>query len=306
MTISAPKGPRFQAWAAAFVFSCVSLASHDSRLVGTKSASDKWILSMLSISLILSFFGIIGYSAMNEKFIGQKPEGGLCTVLLAIWCAGLPGIMDPGNGYAVTGALGSPVVVNSNLYFFSWITFMCVLYIYGHWMQEITGRDVAAEVTPKYAKWGGLFATSIVVLAASAKIHINQKCTKYGDSSFCQRTSYSVSVGVLGILFSMAAIFLMKTNKLVITMEAGLAVVMFVFYTFGVSFVTFGSGPATSIGNLYFAMWIGFAITVFLASQCVREVMASRDNGSENTTDNEKASTPPEVEQPIEATDENA
>jgi hypothetical protein len=282
----------------------VSLAAFASSLSGKHSRSDKWILSVLSISLILAFLVIVAYFVMKDKFVGQKAEGAVSFLLLIFWCAGLPTIMNPSNGYAVTRDLGAPLVLNSNLYFFAWVTFICALYIFGHWMQEITGRDVASQVTPKYAKWGGILATSIVVLAASAKIHQDTKCTSvFKGTEFCQRTSFAVSLGVLGMVIAMVAIFLMKREKMALKVEAALAFVLVVLYTFGVGFITFGGGPATGIGNLYFATWIGFGISVFLGFATFKDFMAARNNGSENTTDDEKVPAPAptsgEVEQPV-------
>jgi hypothetical protein len=302
--VEAPHGPRLQAWAACFVFSCVSLAAFASNLAGKKTKSEKWVLSVLSISLILTFLAVVAHSVAKDKFVGQKPEGAVSTLLLIFWCAGLPAIMDPNKGFAVTGTFGAPLVINSNLYFFSWVSFICVLYIQGHWSQEITGRDVASQVTPKYAKWGGIMATSVVVLAASAKIHKDTKCTGFNKGSeFCKRTSYAISLGVLGMVIAMGAIFLMQRAKLAQKVEAALAFVMFVLYTFGVGFITFGEGPAISIGNLYFATWIGFGISIFLVFATFKDFMAARNNDSENTTDDEKvpapAPTSDEVEQPV-------
>eukprot|EP00545_Synedropsis_sp_CCMP1620_P014187 CAMPEP_0119015440 /NCGR_PEP_ID=MMETSP1176-20130426/11013_1 /TAXON_ID=265551 /ORGANISM="Synedropsis recta cf, Strain CCMP1620" /LENGTH=315 /DNA_ID=CAMNT_0006968731 /DNA_START=69 /DNA_END=1016 /DNA_ORIENTATION=+ len=291
--VESPNGPRFQAWGALFVFSCVTLAAHDSTLPEEKTRSAKWVEAFLCISLIFSFFGVVGYF-LKDKFIGTKIEGAISSILVVFYCAGLPTIMNPEKGFAVsTGMFPIPTVRNSNLYFFSWISFICILYIQGHWMQEVTGRDIASEITPKYAKWGGLFAASIVVLASSSKIHIDT-CKDFGKGSeFCKRTNYAISLGVLGTVIAMVAIFLMKTGKMSPMMESGTAFLALILYTFGVGFITFGNGPATTISNLYFAVWIGFALTIFLFFECFREFMASRSAGSsENTTDDEKTSAP--------------
>lgn len=291
--VESPHGPRFQAWGALFVFSCVTLAAHETRLFGEKTASAKWVEAFLCISLIFSFFGAIGYF-LKEKFIGTKIEGAISSILVVFYCAGLPTIMNPEKAFAVTGFLGPPTVINSNLYFFSWISFICILYIQGHWMQEVTGRDVASEISPKYAKWGGLCAASIVVLASASKIHIDLSCGALRKGSeFCNRTNYAISLGALGTVIAMVATFLMKTGKLSQMMESVTAFLMVILYTFGVGFVTFGDGPATNISNLYFATWIGFLLTIFLFFECFREFMASRNaDTSENTTDDEKTPAP--------------
>jgi hypothetical protein len=49
---------------------------------------------------------------------------------------GLPMIMDPDRGFAVTPSttLGSTFVTNANLYFFSWFSFFCIFYISGSFL----------------------------------------------------------------------------------------------------------------------------------------------------------------------------
>ena len=94
--IKNPKGSRFQAWAALFIFSCVCLTAHLSPSPTTNCSVD-WVTAALSISLIFSFFGTLAHFFISDKFVGQMLEGGLAFFLLIIWCACLPTIMNPNN-----------------------------------------------------------------------------------------------------------------------------------------------------------------------------------------------------------------
>ena len=183
--------------------------------------------------------------------------------------------MNPSNNIAVSG-MGQGVIRNSNLYFFSWISFACVLYITGDCFQEISGRQFKTVVSEKNTKWCGLFADSIVVLAAASMIHSDLGCTNSGWD-VCMRTNYAVALGVLGVVFSASAFVAIAMGKSNVKIESIIAAVMFVMYTFGVGFITFGSGPATTLGNLYFSTWIGFAISLFLLLKSCEELNAARN-----------------------------
>merc|ERR1712086_1007896 len=47
-------------------------------------------------------------------------------------------------------------------------------------------------------------------------------------------------------------------------------------WTLTVPFVTFGDGPGHSLGNLFFATWGGFSISVLITADCFREYISKR------------------------------
>ena len=271
-----PTGSRLKAWAALFIFSCVCILAHATSIVVVDTAVN-WVTAALSISIILSFFAVLAYFVVKDVFVGQLPEGALAVLLLFFWCACLPPIMNPSNSIAVTGN-GQGTIRNSNLYFFSWISFGCILYIVGDVAQEITGRNLKTEISPKSGKWLGLFATSIVVLASSSMIHSDYGCTGNGWA-VCQRTNYAVSLGVFGMILTGIALVVTQMGKMTPTVEIILSGLLFVLYTLGVGFLTFSEGPAIALGNLYFASWIGFIVSFVLLAECVVEMNAIRNLG---------------------------
>jgi uncharacterized membrane protein len=54
-------------------------------------------------------------------------------------------------------------------------------------------------------------------------------------------------------------------NTLNVWMEIVTVVIMLGLYTAGVTVITFDDGSGTSIGNLYFSVWLGFFVTVLLS-----------------------------------------
>lgn len=290
MKIETPEGHRFQAWAALFIFSCVCLTAHVTTIDNTNS-SVNWVTAALSISLFFSFFGTIAHFVLGDKFVGQKIEGGLAVFLLIIWCACLPTIMTPCHDIAVSG-VGQGIIINSNLYFFSWISFVCIILILGGYCREVMALWFQKNISPKTTTWLGLMAVSVVVLASASGVHQDVQCVSdLGDLSFCQRTNYAIALGLFGIIIPLIALVVIGMGKTTLTIETALSGVMFVMYTFGVGFITFGDDrPAASGGNLYFSSWIGFSLTVVLLSKCIHQI----HEGQQKKKSDSKSSTPPE------------
>ena len=288
-TVSA--GSRFQAWASLFIFSVVCILAHATS-ISVVDAAVNWVTAALSISLIFSFFAVLAHFFVKDKFVGQLPEGGVALLLLIFWCACLPTIMSPSRNIAVRGV----VITNSNLYFFSWISFACVVYIVADFAQEISGRQFNTVVSQKNTKWCSLFAVSIVVLAASSMIHQDLGCTGKGWN-VCQRTNYAISLGVFGMVFSATAFALVATQKMNLMMESVISGVIFVMYVFGVGFITFSDGPATTVGNLYFSTWLGFGISLFLLIESMEEMNATRSIGGGGKMNSAPAPALAQVEQ---------
>lgn len=123
-------------------------------------------------------------------------------------------------------------------------------------------------------------AASAVVMVSSIRLFQQSGCS--GDnSSGCRRVKYAVSLGAIALALSMFEIVASNRGWLSLYPEAGLTFVLFALYVVGIAVITFGNGPATNVGNLYFATWIGFVLMLFLESKSWNAVMAHRKGGSE-------------------------
>ena len=58
--------------------------------------------------------------------------------------------------------------------------------------------------------------------------------------------------------------------------------VFLILWCFGVSYITFGASPGSTIGNLYFSTWITFLLSVFSFAVSFREFVASRQQSGNN------------------------
>lgn len=154
---------------------------------------------------------------------------------------------------------------------------MACIYLGGHLAQETSGVDVTK--TPiKTARWYGLSASSLVVMGSAVRAFSTSDCDQdlVGvEIKYCKRSKLAISMGVLGFFF--AAIMTMLTRYgLTIRAEMIATTLQLILWCFAVGYITFGTSPGSTIGNLFFGTWISFVLTVFLFGQCFREYVAAR------------------------------
>ena len=218
----------------------------------------------------------------KNSFESSLAEGGLACLLLVFWSCALPFIMNPDSNAAVAAGIG--IVLNSNLYFFSWISFICIVFVVGDFAQEkAKASNVFSKAPPKTAKWFGLAASSMVVMASASELYRAAQCSQELTwTTFCARTAFAISVGVISFLFMVFGI-LSSRSMLAAMAELTGAVFVLVFYIFGTALITFGpDGAGQLVGNLYFSTWISFVLSLLLTIQCFRDYY---NNGRTESTD---------------------
>ena len=174
---------------------------------------------------------------------------------------------EPRSNAAVAAGIG--IVLNSNLYFFSWISFICIVFVVGDFAQEkAKASNVFSKAPPKTAKWFGLAASSMVVMASASELYRAAQCSQELTwTTFCARTAFAISVGVISFLFMVFGI-LSSRSMLAAMAELTGAVFVLVFYIFGTALITFGPDRAGQlVGNLYFSTWISFVFSLLLTTQ---------------------------------------
>jgi len=149
----------------------------------------------------------------------------------------------------------------------------------GSLAQEATGVDVT-KTPAKTARWYGLTASSLVVLGSAVRTFTTSDCDlekeEQAQVTYCRRSKFAVAMGVVGFFFA-AAMTLLTRKGLTLKAETLLTTLQLVLWCFGVGFITFGTSPGSTIGNLFFGCWISFILTVFLFAQCFREYVAGRE-----------------------------
>lgn len=197
--------------------------------------------------------------------------------------------MNPNNGIAVAEPKQNeiaPVVLNANLYFFSWLSFGTTVYLVGSLLQETCGV-VNLAVAKKTARWFSLSAASVVVMGTAVRTLKASECGNTDvdedlyPAQLCRRTKFAIALGAIGFVFAAAMCYITQKGVLGLMPETILTTLQLVVWCFGVGYITFGESPGNTIGNLYFSTWISFILAVALFGQCFREYVAGRTGGSD-------------------------
>lgn len=286
---------RFVAWAALLFCSIISLAAKVTDTWDAPRATDEWFVIVVSaISIGCAFCAIMGYAIARWKFPGSVFEGLFAVVAQLAWICGMPVIMDPGRSIAVSkgtsyeAAGGTHIMLegeedrvaadftyirNANIYFFSWLSTIAIVYICGRFARAITIRHNAAS-------WTGLWylstLASLVVLIDSIELFRAFDCVKDDlGSGLCLSTTYALSLGCVGTLLGFIASLLATFAMFPQWAELLLSILIFCLYMAGVTMITFNDGPGTSIGNLYFATWMGTGVAAFVLGRSYHALIQS-------------------------------
>jgi hypothetical protein len=190
--------------------------------------------------------------------------------------------MNPENSIAV----GYTQVIDANLYFASWGTFACILWICGSLAKLLYGFDIAATATPivksRQGKWYALVAASIIVMGASIRVFRAFECSLevMKKAPTCRQTKFAISAGVIGTFVSVLITIFQANYNMAQKHEWFGSIAMLITWTFGLVYITFGEGPGHAIGNLYFATWGSFVLSILIFAECYREYLAIREQAA--------------------------
>jgi hypothetical protein len=96
------------------------------------------------------------------------------------------------------------------------------------------------------------------------------------------------------MVFPGIALAMTHVGKSTLLVDSAIGVVLFILYIFGVGFVTFGTGPATAVGeSLLFHLDRIHSLSFFIVSDCVREYL---DASGRSSTDGEEHAPAPVLE----------
>jgi hypothetical protein len=115
-------------------FSAIALAAHLTAIEDDLATKyDKWTASVQCISLGLACIALLAYRLREEQFVGKLFEGGIALIVLGIWAAGIPAMMNPDNKQAVNEFGG---ISNANLYFSVWSCLAIAVWVFGSYVTE--------------------------------------------------------------------------------------------------------------------------------------------------------------------------
>ncbi|KAL3905542.1 MAG: hypothetical protein SGILL_009638, partial [Bacillariaceae sp.] len=226
---------------------------------------EAWSVSVVSISVAFSFFGALASVLPPETSMGLEIP--LIAIVLGFWCAGLPAILDPDNSLAVSP---ENAILNANLFFFSYASLLFCILLLGSWFEQKNGDSAS----PTALGWVLLVASSLVAMSSAIAVMRTDSCKK-DSSSYCNRTRFAIYGGMASTIVSFVMVFL--RGKAPIVCQGFIGLLLFIVWACGISYITFGSGPGTILGSLYFSTWASFFIAINLTATCAQIFIHDND-----------------------------
>ena len=305
------RSPRFTHWCAFLVFSTITMVSAIQEKNGAEEVHPAHGYAIFcsaatfTISLLIVIMHLFSLSAL--LVVGTMVEGGVCLILVVLWCVVVGVVSDSNNELAVNT---DGTVQNGNLYYFSWAGFICSVTLLISYLRSIYGVDVAGEIKSRSARlnyWSALLCTSLVVLGASTTTYTNDCIEQSESPSFCRRAKFAISIGVIGAFFSLYCVAAkIATSRAPFVLEVAFSLLSFILYVFGVIFLTSADSPGASIGNLYYFTWLSFMISFALIASCYDDYQAAKNmNAQQQQGDDSRMPDIEVADVPIETIDDD-
>jgi len=289
-----PKGksPRFLLWLSFFAFATITLGSAVSlkNQMEEVNSNARWAVFCSAFSFATT--GVVTLmhmsSSLSHYVIGTKIEGFLTLVLVAFWSGTVAVVANARSGLAVDNSMDNQIV-NGNLYYFSWAGFVNSVILVVSYLRGVFGVDLYGEVQNRAARltlWAGFLSCAMVVMGSSANIQ-DMNCNGYdggyaSDSSYCKRTVFGITVGAIGTTISLGVVALkMLTSMASLMVEAGLALILCILNGLGVAYLTSPAGPGSSIGNLYYFVWLSWLCSFFLIASIYEDFQGDSNEKTE-------------------------
>lgn len=129
-----------------------------------------------------------------------------------------------------------------------------------------------------FTYWSALLVSSLIVMGTSADIY-NRNCdVDDREQPYCSRTVLGVTVGTMGVIFSLAVVAMKLTlGAAPFLVEVALVVLLLILYIVEVAYVTDIQGPGSPLGNLYYFSWISFLLTFLVGKACHEDYIEAQE-----------------------------
>jgi hypothetical protein len=216
------------------------------------------------------------------RIVSQMWLGGLLSFLTCGVClTTLILTMHSKYSWAVNG-IGEIQI--ANLYYFTWASALTAGLQMMSYVKNVIGLKAKDYVT---AIWVAMCKVCFVILAAGYHVwrNISDVCTfddvRSGAATFCSRTVLSIAFAFTGMVISglIALIRVLVDTRCPNTKGRGQAHVemvtsFFLVLLFGaaVALITGIGGPGQSVGDLFYATWLAFLVSIGLVAACLEEI----------------------------------
>lgn len=251
---------RLYSWVTLTALSVVILAALVDQLPpATRGGQEKFAIAASCISLIFGLLLTVGnvVDSLRNMIVGNVVESAIATIVMGLWVFAIAFIQNPQNEIATAISGTSETILYANLYFFSWLTFLTTVYITAVSYQQ------TFQFGAKFTQWMLLLTASVILMGTSIAIR-EDICSNANIALTCERTKYAIGVGAVGMVISFLSLVASIMDKMGRVMEIGATLLSTILYFFGVIFLTSASGPASAMGNMYFSVWGGCAVSFML------------------------------------------
>mmetsp|Transcript_20637 Transcript_20637/g.31793 ORF Transcript_20637/g.31793 Transcript_20637/m.31793 type:complete len:378 (-) Transcript_20637:9-1142(-) len=251
-----------------------ALASPDNNSETDMSSDARWVSAGAGIVMILAYFSVTAHFLITKYYVTQIPEGAVAFLCLGLWAAVLPVLMDEENKIAQKGEIIGYINPDfAHLYFASWGALLICLYLASSYMHEVRMK-ISADYPgmPRNTTFWYILLIASFVLTWSASVAYHDandyKTGGCGDASgdykeVCRRTSFSIFVGLAGILLTLPGFVLSEFDHFPKMVEMGGVGILFVLYCTGLAVITFENGPGQYVNNIYFATVSAFTVLLY-------------------------------------------
>jgi len=252
---------RFSAWSLHTLISLTVLcAIADSYPPSQRDEKEKFALATACISLTLSFLVTIAhvFRGLRKHLVGTILEMLFAVMPLSLWVVSAILIQNPANGLASTieKETGFEDIQFANLYFAGWLILFSNMHLVASIFRDNNNYDA------QISGWMLFFTSSIVLLGMSLTLK-DGICERDSDT-VCSRVTLAIVIAIIGASLSLIAMMLLACGKMVVIASLFFGFVSSGVYIFGVIFLTAASGPASSVGTMYFSVWGGTALSSLL------------------------------------------
>jgi hypothetical protein len=250
------------------------------------------IYSPTAVALISTILFIMCLHTWSYSITTRIWCGGVLSVALFLLCfADLIITMHSEDSWAVNG-IGE--IQMANLYYFSWGAIFVAGLQMTSYAKPILGNHDESDL---FVLWAANVKVCMVTLGASLHIwhNISDSCAPAGvDDSlgdmtvsdmFCARTKLGIGVAVTGIISGWSCTISRVlgcpiTSRYRTLVETLLSIFLIIVYGAGVALLTGMGGPGQSVGDLFYASWLSFVVSVAIFVTSVDQLQKQEIAGS--------------------------
>ena len=182
--------------------------------------------------------------------------------------SGISGLTDDVIAYGIKDA---------NLYFSSWGGLIAAVYIMLNLARE--NFEIPPSKRHHTSIWVWLCVSSVVALGASSRLYSDITDCDSDDDGNCKDLRIGMGLSAASAtmsLFLIAGTQIRQAPLHQVGMFSGAGVITI--WAVGLAYLTFGNGPASPVGNLFFSTWTSFILSIVLTANHTKEVF-SKDEG---------------------------